>query len=243
MTKVIIGLVAMLMVSINVVATPMFGWERLTSAQVTALRGSVDTTVVATGQFRAGGNTSPEIRVQNGEMNLSQPHSTADLIWDTEGGVNSISAGFGTPELAGFFRLTGTGSDGSSGSADTLPTQWFNQVLITYESSLTTSSINGTLNGESFSLSTDYSTFESEDRFDAILFSWYIPHGTAPSFDMSASMSMTTPLPELVGDQFMSDIQLIQNFQVVPEPTTFGLFGIGFLVLGIKKIRRKLILN
>jgi len=53
-------------------------------------------------------------------------------------------------------------------------------------------------------------------------------------------MSMTTPYPELSNDAFRSDVYLFQNVNVVPEPGTFGLFGLGILVLGARKIRRRL---
>jgi len=197
-------------------------------------------TTVATGQFRAGGTTSPEIRVQNGDMNLGQPYDQGNLTWNITGGNNSLSAGFGTPELGGAFQLEATGSGGTTDSANSLPTDWFNQVLVSIDSEVTIMNIIGDMNGEAFNISTDWSTFAPEDRYDAVLFTFDNAPGTTPTWEMTANMSMTTPYTDLTQNDFMSEVTLFQNIAVVPEPATFGLFGIGLLVLGARKIRRRL---
>jgi len=199
-------------------------------------------TTVATGQFRAGGTTSPEIRVQNGDMNLGQPYDQGNLTWDITGGNNSLSAGYGGP-LAGDFQLEATGSGGTTDSAISLPTDWFNQVLIDLSSDAIIGSIFGNLNGQNFNLGVDWSTGNTDDNYDAILFTFDNAPGTTPVWEMTADMSMTTLLPGLNENDFMSEVTLFQNIAVVPEPATFGLFGIGLLVLGARKIRRRFVIG
>jgi len=110
-------------------ASTSFTWQPVTQAEFGSLLASPDVTVVANGRYRAGGATSPEIRVQNGQMDLGQPFDSGDLTWDIWGANNSLSAGMGGAR-GGFFGLEATGSGGTSGSASSLPTEWYNHVLI-----------------------------------------------------------------------------------------------------------------
>ena len=216
MTKTV-SFAAIIFVAVIATAHAQVSWKRLTITEANALRQSENTTVLATGQFRAGG-VGPEIRVQDGLMNLSAPFESADLTWDFDGGANTISAQFGTPEVAGRFELAGFGALGSSGSANVLPTTWFNQVLFDFVSPFASILISGNLNGENFSLSTDYLA-DGDDMYDAIVFSWWIPHGTSPTFNMTATMSFVdAEFTPLIQDDFLSNVQLIQNVDVIPEP-------------------------
>jgi hypothetical protein len=227
----------------SVSASLVINWQYInTQADTWSFLSDPDVSVVGTGQFRAGGTTAPEIRVQNGEMDLGQPFDSGDLTWDILGGDNTLLSEFGTA-TGGNFNLEATGSGGTPDTAYSLPVDWFNQVLFEFDSEVTIASIIGDVNGQVFNLTTDWSTFAPEDRYDAVLFTFDNPIGTTPDFSLSATMSMTTPYPGLADDDFQANTYLIQNVSPVPEPTTFGLFGIGMLMLGVRKIRRRFVIG
>ncbi len=194
-----------------------------TRTEANALFSSNGVTVIATGQFRAGGSSSPEIRVQNGEMNLALPYDQGNLTWDIKGGDNLLSAGFGTPELAGAFQLEATGSSNTTDSAYSLPTMWFNQVLVDIDSPISFIDIFGDVNGQSFSLATDPDGIDPDLAYDAILFTFDNTEGTTPVWEMSANMSMTTPFPGLINDDFQANVYLIQNLDAVSDPSSFSI--------------------
>jgi hypothetical protein len=198
-------------------------------AEHDALLASDDTSIIATAVVRAGDNTGVELGIGTFET-LTEFDN--DFTWDINGD-NSFALSY--DETTARYSLNVSNGSDISDIISVGTTDWFNQIAFSFGSGGVEIDFTGDINGESFGT---YNAM-SAGQWDGILFTF--PEFTdtnLESWTITGTMSMSTILPDLGGDQFRGEFYLVKNTAVVPEPSSFALL-VSALALAIAFCRRR----
>lgn len=199
-------------------------------AERDALLASDDTSITATAVVRAGGSLSAELGIGQFET-LTEFDN--DFTWDINGD-NSFTLSYNEANAVYSLALS-NGSD--TGFISVPTTDWFNQIAFSFSGGPVEIDFTGDINGESFSLNTPLTS--TPPSWDGILFTFpEFNDNNLESLNITGTMSMSTPFPDLGGDQFRGEFYLVKNTAVVPEPSSFALLVSG-LALAIVFCKRR----
>jgi len=219
-TKLFTLILSVLLVFFQVANATLITMEDFSNeAEMDSLLASDDTSITATAVIRAGDlGTGPELRIGNFETFTDND----DIIWNINGD-NSFNLSYSG--MNGDYDLGVEPDGGDSGSVFSTPTDWFNQLAFTFSGGPVEIDFTGTINGEAFSLNAPLTPVPPS--WDGILFTFpEFNANNVGSFNITGTMHMETPFPDLGGDQFRGEFYLIRN-DVVPEPATAVMLILG----------------
>lgn len=193
--------------------------------------------VTATAVIRAGhlgpGASGYELGIGNFETLTDFNDINSEVFWNINGD-NSFQLSYDTE--TGTLLMSVTPDGGVIQSVITEPTDWFNQILFSFESGGVEVDFNGTINDEPFEIHNEV----SGGQWSGISIALHDNNAdNVESFTIVGTIAMSTPLPALGGDQFRGDWQLVKNSAIVPESSTVALVIASFALLVVVGRRRK----